>query len=525
MAESEAPAGDIVVYVRGDAVRLDVRFDGDTVWLSQAQIAELFGTTQQNVSLHITNIINEGELDPDSTHKDYLLVRREGSRSVRRAVAHYNLDMIISVGYRVQSKTATLFRIWATQQLREYIVKGFVLDDERLKNPDRPFDYFDELLQRIQDIRTSERRFYQKITDIYALSTDYDPTDPHSIDFFATVQNKLHWAITGNTAAELIHARARADEANMGLTTWRGSMPRKSDATIAKNYLTEQELADLNNLVEQFLVFAEGQARRKVSMKMADWISKLEAFLTLNDRESLKHAGKISRHLAEDTARSAYDEFHRRRVASQDMAQSDFDEFVARTIRNDGPSAPSPTIAKQPSPAPAFDPAEEAPSSTFDSADLRRRGFTGFLSLGNLDLQRVPVSPGLYAVLSNDPERLAAAPKNVGGWFKRKDPTDDVEKLSRRLSLHVPLLYIGKADAGSKGNRGLRARINEFVRFGNGEPVGHWGGRYLWQLVNPQELVLAWLPIDSGPASSLESAMLEEFYNLYGQLPFANLRR
>ena len=264
-AKTSPPAtGQFLVYQAEDGqLKIDVRLEGETAWLTQAHMAELFQTTVPNVSMHLRNVYAEGELQAAATVKEFLTVRQEGSRQVSRAVEHYNLDAIISVGYRVKSAVATRFRIWATQKLREFIVKGFVLDDERLKNPDQPFDYFDELLRRIQDIRTSERRFYQKITDIYATSIDYDPTQAVSIEFFQTVQNKMHWAITGHTAAEIIHTRADAAKPGMGLTNWRGAKIRKHDVTIAKNYLNEQELAALNNLVEQYLVFAEGQAMRR----------------------------------------------------------------------------------------------------------------------------------------------------------------------------------------------------------------------------------------------------------------------
>lgn len=292
-------ASQIIIYQTelGDT-KIEVRLKNETVWLTQKLMAELFQTTKQNISLHINNIIDEGELQPEATIKEYLTVRQEGSRQVKRSLDYYNLDMIISVGYRVKSHIATRFRQWATRHIREYIVKGFVLDDERLKNPDLPFDYFDELLKRIQDIRTSEKRFYQKITDIYATSIDYDPTLETSITFFKTVQNKLHWAITGQTAAEIIKGRANADQRNMGLTTFRGEKIRKQDVTIAKNYLGESELSALNNLVEQYLVLAEGQAMRRVPMTMQDWIIKLDGFLGLNDREILHHAGKVSHQLA-----------------------------------------------------------------------------------------------------------------------------------------------------------------------------------------------------------------------------------
>src|SRR4030042_1804451 len=213
----------ILYQTEGGKTKIEVRLQDETVWLTQKLMAELFQTTKQNISLHIQNIFDEGELMPEATVKEYLTVQTEGSRQVNRPVDFYNLDMIISVGYRIKSHIATHFRQWATQRLREYIVKGFVLDDERLKNPDNPFDYFDELLRRIRDIRTSERRFYQKITDIYATSVDYDPTKEISLRFFRTVQNKVHWAITGQTAAEIIHERADRDKPNMGLTSWRGA--------------------------------------------------------------------------------------------------------------------------------------------------------------------------------------------------------------------------------------------------------------------------------------------------------------
>ena len=249
--EIELPKGEVLVYQTDDGrVKLDVRLQDETVWLTQQMMADLFQSSKQNISHHISRIYKEGELQPEATVKKYLTVRQEGAREVTRPLEYYNLDMIISVGYRVKSHIATRFRIWATQKLKEYIVKGFVLDDERLKNPDHPYDYFEELTRRIQDIRTSERRFYQKITDIYATSIDYDPTQEISLDFFKTVQNKMHWAITGQTAAEIVHSRAKANKPNMGLTNWRGGKVRKQDVIIAKNYLNEEELAALNNLVE-----------------------------------------------------------------------------------------------------------------------------------------------------------------------------------------------------------------------------------------------------------------------------------
>ena len=321
--------GQFLVYATEDGrMKIEVRLEGETVWLTQADIAELFQVKPQNITMHLKNIYAEGELDEGATCKEFLQVQSEGIRAVQRLRKSYNLDAIISVGYRIQSHVATRFRIWATQRLKEYIVKGFVLDDERLKNPDQPFDYFDELLRRIQDIRTSERRFYQKITDIYATSIDYDPTMPESIGFFQTVQNKMHWAITGQTAAEIIHARADSAKPNMGLTNWRGVKVRKEDVTIAKNYLNEAELAALNNLVEQYLVFAEGQAMRRVPMHMKEWIGKLHGFLTLNDRDILNNAGRISHQIAKELAEAEYEKFNMNRIRQTDEAGEEFEKAV-----------------------------------------------------------------------------------------------------------------------------------------------------------------------------------------------------
>ncbi len=326
-SETPPPGGQFLVYQAQDGkLKIDVRFEGETVWLTQQHMAELFQTTQQNISLHLQNIYEEGELQHGATHKESLSVRQEGARSVRRRVDFYNLDAILSVGYRVKSAVATRFRIWATRLLREYIVKGFLLDDDRLKNPDQPFDYFDELMRRIQDIRTSERRFYQKITDIYATSIDYDPTQEVSLLFFKTVQNKVHWAITGQTAAEIIHGRVDGAKPNLGLTNWRGAVIRKQDVSIAKNYLSEPELEALNNLVEQYLIFAQGQAMRRVPMHMADWIEKLNGFLTLNDRDILTHAGRISHEMAQAKAELEYDKFKALTGSAPRPVDADFEQ-------------------------------------------------------------------------------------------------------------------------------------------------------------------------------------------------------
>lgn len=315
----------IIIYqTENGQTKLDVRLENETVWLTQKLMAELFQTTVANINIHLKNIFEEGELDTNSVIKDYLITATDGKKYQTK---FYNLDAIISVGYRIKSTVATRFRQWATQHIKEYIVKGFVMDDERLKNPNQPFDYFEELVRRIQDIRTSERRFYQKITDIYATSVDYDPTLETSILFFQTVQNKMHWAITGKTAAEIVSERANSKKPNMGLTSWKGTKPRKQDVAIAKNYLNEEELLALNNLAEQYLIFATGQAMRRIPMYMKDWIEKLHGFLTLNDREILKHAGKISHALAIDKAEKEYDKFNQAQVNTY---ESDFDKEVKK---------------------------------------------------------------------------------------------------------------------------------------------------------------------------------------------------
>lgn len=301
---------EILIYQSPDGkTRIDVTLTDDTVWLSQSQMADLFQTTKQNVSLHVKNIFEEGELPARSTVKESLTVQVEGSRSVKRKVDLYNLDVIISVGYRVRSHRGTQFRMWATKRLREYIVKGFTLDDERLKEGGRRNDYFDELIERVREIRTSEKNFYRKITDIYSTSYDYDPNATITHQFFATVQNKFHWAIHGHTAAELIAERADSRKPNMGLTHWKGDRPRKVDVTVAKNYLTAEELAMLNLIVDQYLSFAEFQARQRKPMYMSDWVRKLDGFLKLNERDILDNAGKISSRLGEEIAYREFEKY------------------------------------------------------------------------------------------------------------------------------------------------------------------------------------------------------------------------
>lgn len=313
------PRSEIIIYqTEDDITKIDVRLENETVWLTQAQMVELFQTTKQNISLHIRNIFAEGELQEDSTVKEYLTVQTEGTRKVERALQLYNLDVIISVGYRVRSHRGTKFRIWATQRLKEYIIKGFTMDDERLKAAGQ-IRYFDELVERIRDIRSSERIFYQKVKDIFTLSIDYDAKTNQAKDFFATIQNKLHWAVHQHTAAELIAQRAIATDKNMGLSSWQGTKIRKSDVGIAKNYLKEEELSQLNLLVEQFLAFAENQARQKKVMYMQDWIKKLDDILTINENEILEHAGKISHELALQMAETEYEKYNKERLAAEDL--------------------------------------------------------------------------------------------------------------------------------------------------------------------------------------------------------------
>lgn len=300
----------IILYQTEDGkTKIEVMLDGETVWLTQAQMVELFQSSKANISEHISHIFEEGELSEIATVRNFRTVRQEGERTVEREIEHYNLDVIISVGYRVRSHRGTQFRIWATQRLREYIVKGFTLDDERLKEMGYQNNYFEELLERIRDIRTSEKNFYYKVREIYALSADYDPTNDITNRFFATIQNKFHWAIHKHTAAELIAERADADKPNMGLTSWKGAKIRKTDATIAKNYLTYGELKQLNLLVEQYLSFAESQTLQRKVMYMKDWIKKLHDILTINERDILTDAGKISHELAEQIAEKEYEKF------------------------------------------------------------------------------------------------------------------------------------------------------------------------------------------------------------------------
>ena len=302
---------------------ISVRFADEDVWVTQKQLAEIYQTTQQNISLHMENIYNDGELPKEGTHKYFLLVQQEGSRQVKREIEHYNLDVIIAIGYRIQSVVATRFRRWATERLHEYIQKGFSLDDERLKNGRNR--YFKELLQRIRDIRSSERNFYQQVTDIYATATDYDPRAKITLQFFATVQNKLHYAVHEHTAAELIYERVNSEKPFVGMTNFKGSYVTKDDVKIAKNYLTEKELQRLNLMVSQFLDFAELQALDENPMKMQDWIEALDNQIVMTKRKILEDNGKISHEQAIKKAEKEYDLYRQKQLEN---LKSDFDLFM-----------------------------------------------------------------------------------------------------------------------------------------------------------------------------------------------------
>jgi hypothetical protein len=312
-------------------VKVEIYLQNETVWLSQQKMADLFGVDRSVVTKHLANIYSENELNKEATCAKIAQVQTEGDRTVNRRIEFYNLDAIISVGYRVNSIQATAFRIWATERLKEYIIKGFTMDDERLKNPNNIFgkDYFEEQLARIRDIRSSERRFYQKITDIYTqCSADYNIEIQVTKDFFATVQNRLHWAITGQTAAELITARVDSTKENMGLTTWKNAPKgaiRKTEVSIAKNYLNEKELEGLNRIITMYLDFAESQALKGVVMNMKDWIVKLDSFLQFNEIEILTHQGKVKHEVALALAES---EFEKYRIAQDKLLESDFDKAI-----------------------------------------------------------------------------------------------------------------------------------------------------------------------------------------------------
>lgn len=311
--------GEFLVYQSEDgSTRVECRFEDDTIWLSQALIAELYQTSKQNISLHLRNLLEEGELDRSAVIKDYLTTAPDGKRY---RVKHYSLDAILAVGYRVRSQRGTQFRRWATDRLREYLTKGFAMDDERLKNPPGPGvpDYFDELLERIRDIRASERRMYLRVREIFALAADYEPSAKETQRFFQHVQNKLHYAATGLTAPELIHRRADYAAPNMGLTSWKGGEVRSADVTVAKNYLNGDEINELNRIVTMWLDFAEDQARRRRQVFMNDWQEKLDQFLEFNDRDVLSGHGSVRKSVADQKARDEYARFDERRRALKEV--------------------------------------------------------------------------------------------------------------------------------------------------------------------------------------------------------------
>ena len=341
MGNEIAGRGEVLLYSDESGKEyVSVLFAEETFWLSQNGMAELFGCTPENILQHLKNIYAEEELAPDATTKKFLVVRREGSRDVRRSIDHYNLDAIIAVGYRVNSKKATRFRQWATKTLKEYIQKGFVLNDELMKNG-RPFgkDYFDELLERIREIRASERRAYQKIADVFEqCSYDYDKNSETTKAFYAFVQNKLHYAVTGKTAAELISERATPDSPTMGLTTWKGAPDGKilkSDTLVAKNYLNEKEMSRLNRLVSMFIDYAELMAEDEQLMSMQDWLNETDRFLENNRRKVLDSKGRISREAAAKKVGEVYDEFRKKQDAEY---ISDFDREMAKYLKGGEPN-------------------------------------------------------------------------------------------------------------------------------------------------------------------------------------------
>jgi len=336
--------GELILYQTEDGrTRIECRFEGKTIWLTQALMADLFQKDVRTINEHLVNIYEEGELTREATIRSYRIVRTEGNRSVSREIEHYNLEAILAVGFRVRSHRGTQFRKWANARLSEYLVKGFTMDDERLKNPPGPgqTDYFDELLERIRDIRASERRFYQKVLDIYATSVDYKPDIELSQQFFATVQNKMHWAAHGHTAAEIVHQRADGEKPFMGMQTTRpGGVVRKADAAIAKNYLTEPELQVLRRIVNLYIEFAELQALERKPMTMCDWADKLDDFLKASGRKLLDHAGTISAEVAKATAEHEYERFKTLQDAKPRAIDAAF-EATAKQLKKPAPTRPS----------------------------------------------------------------------------------------------------------------------------------------------------------------------------------------
>ncbi len=317
--------GELILYSTDDgAATVGLRAVDGTVWLSQREIAELFDKDVRTVNEHIKNIFDEGECEPAATIRKFRIVQTEGARQVEREVDTYNLDVIISVGYRVRSPRGTQFRRWATTVLKEYLVKGFAMDDARLKQAEE-WDYFDEWLARIRDIRASEKRFYQKVRDLYATAIDYDKSSEQAQAFFKKVQNKMLWAVTGKTAAELIQSRSDSGAPNMGLTSWKGSIVRKGDVGTAKNYLKAEEVEELNRIVVMYLDYAEDQAKRRRAVTMAEWSDKLDAFLSFNDRQVLTHAGQLRMDVAQKLAAERYEVFDANRAKAEALAADEAD--------------------------------------------------------------------------------------------------------------------------------------------------------------------------------------------------------
>lgn len=331
--------GEFLFYQTDDAKsRIQLRLHDGNVWLTQRQLSDLYQVSLPTVNEHLATIYDEGELSPEATIRKFRIVQSEGNRQVSRLVDHYRLEAILSIGYRVRSQRGVQFRRWATSQLQELLVKGFVMDDERLKEGRHlGTDYFDELLERIRDIRASEKRFYQKIRDLYKLSIDYDKDSDETQLFFQIVQNKLHFAITGKTAAEIIEQRADSTQPNMGLTAWKGSKVRKADVTIAKNYLSQSEIDELNRIVVMYLDYAEDQARKRKPLYMADWRKKLDAFLQFNEREILHNAGNVAMEVAKRLAETEYEKFHARRLSFEAISEldADIDDLRKRAEQSD----------------------------------------------------------------------------------------------------------------------------------------------------------------------------------------------
>lgn len=327
--EEQTPAkSELILYQTEDGkTRIEVKLQDETVWLSQKLMAELFQSTKQNISLHLKNVFDEGELPEKRVVKEYLTTAADGKNYRAKC---YNLEAIVAVGYRVKSHRGTQFRKWATERLNEYLVKGFTMDDKRLKEGKNiGSDYFDEMLERIRDIRSSEKRFYQKIRDIYKLAVDYDTDAKETLEFFSIVQNKLHFAVSGKTAAEIISERADASKPNMGLTSWKGAKVRKGDVTIAKNYLNREEIEHLNRIVEMYLNYAEDHAKRRRQVFMRDWREKLDAFLQFNERDILTNAGKVTKEIADRLALEQYETFYSNRLSTEarDEALTDDEEL------------------------------------------------------------------------------------------------------------------------------------------------------------------------------------------------------